>query len=99
MKYEFTCRSSFFDAIELIGEEGLRQSVIVNHDDLSIIPANEDVSEMVYNLLDTAGLIEVRDDYEHDQFRTDAEADADVLASAGMGTDEDYEHNSCDEGY
>jgi hypothetical protein len=27
---------------------------------------------------------------EHDQFRTDAEADADALASAGMGTDEDY---------
>jgi len=27
---------------------------------------------------------------EHDQFMTDAEADADVLRSAGMGTDEDY---------
>jgi hypothetical protein len=30
------------------------------------------------------------DDGEHDQFRNDAEADADALASAGMGTDEDY---------
>jgi hypothetical protein len=27
---------------------------------------------------------------EHDPFRTDAEADADALASAGHGTDEDY---------
>ena len=27
---------------------------------------------------------------EPDQFRTDAEADADALASAGFGTDEDY---------
>jgi hypothetical protein len=27
---------------------------------------------------------------EHDPFLTDAEADADVLASAGWGTDEDY---------
>jgi predicted nucleic acid-binding Zn-ribbon protein len=27
---------------------------------------------------------------EHDQFNSDAEADADVLASAGWGTDEDY---------
>ena len=27
---------------------------------------------------------------EYDPFMTDAEADADVLASAGMGTDEDY---------
>lgn len=29
-------------------------------------------------------------DYEHDQFRDDVEADADALASAGWGTDEDY---------
>ena len=29
-------------------------------------------------------------DYEPDPFLTDAEADADVLASAGYGTDEDY---------
>lgn len=33
-----------------------------------------------------------------DNFRDDVEADADVLRSAGMGTDEDYEHNLCDEG-
>lgn len=32
----------------------------------------------------------LRDEDEHDQFRTDAEADADALASAGYGTDEDY---------
>lgn len=30
------------------------------------------------------------EDYREDQFMSDAEADADVLASAGMGTDEDY---------
>jgi hypothetical protein len=30
------------------------------------------------------------EDDEHDQFRSDAEADGDALASAGMGTDEDY---------
>jgi hypothetical protein len=29
-------------------------------------------------------------DDEHDQFNSDAEADADVLRSAGWGTDEDY---------
>ena len=29
-----------------------------------------------------------------DQFRNDVEADADALSSAGMGTDEDYEHDS-----
>lgn len=43
-----------------------------------------------------------------DGFQTDAEADADVLASAGMGTDEDYgfsgdgedrEYESYDEDY
>jgi hypothetical protein len=31
-----------------------------------------------------------RTDGEPDQFRTDGEADADALASAGFGTDEDY---------
>ena len=40
-------------------------------------------------------------DDEHDQFRHDGEADADALASAGFGTDEDYgsasEHVSDDE--
>jgi len=30
------------------------------------------------------------DHVEEDQFRSDAEADADALASAGRGTDEDY---------
>lgn len=33
-----------------------------------------------------------------DNFRDDAEADADALASAGMGTDEDYEHPGMDDG-
>jgi len=34
-------------------------------------------------------LLEQQDD-EYDPFLTDAEADADALASAGWGTDEDY---------
>jgi hypothetical protein len=36
---------------------------------------------------------------EHDPFLTDAEADADALASAGWGTDEDYGcfDGGCDE--
>lgn len=34
--------------------------------------------------------IRVEDESEYDQFNSDAEADADVLANAGMGTDEDY---------
>lgn len=38
------------------------------------------------------------DEDEHDQFRSDVEADADVLASAGMGTDEDYWVDSYAEG-
>lgn len=32
------------------------------------------------------------EDGEHDPFNSDAEADADVLRSAGWGTDEDYGH-------
>jgi len=34
-----------------------------------------------------------------DQFRSDAEADADVLAGAGYGTDEDYGYYGGDEGW
>jgi hypothetical protein len=30
------------------------------------------------------------DSYREDQFNSDAEADGDALASAGLGTDEDY---------
>lgn len=37
------------------------------------------------------------DAQEPDQFRTDAEADGDALASAGFGTDEDYGHYGSDE--
>lgn len=39
---------------------------------------------------DAVRIIEVEDAEEDDQFRSDAEADADVLRSAGWGTDEDY---------
>jgi hypothetical protein len=38
----------------------------------------------------TAAETNVPDDEPFDGFRTDAEADADALASAGWGTDEDY---------
>lgn len=34
--------------------------------------------------------IEINQDDEPDQFLSDGEADADALASAGWGTDEDY---------
>lgn len=37
------------------------------------------------------------DDEPSDGFLTDAEADGDALASAGRGTDEDYEHNLIDD--
>lgn len=38
-------------------------------------------------------------DEREDQFRSDAEADADVLAGAGYGTDEDYGYYGGDEGW
>jgi len=37
------------------------------------------------------------DDEREDQFRDDVEADADTLASAGWGTDEDYGHFGYDD--
>lgn len=38
-------------------------------------------------------------DNERDPFLSDGEADADALASAGWGTDEDYNHYDCGEDY
>lgn len=50
-----------------------------------------ELEERLYNeSVDALLEDEFDDDYESDPFLTDAEADADVLASAGWGTDEDY---------
>jgi hypothetical protein len=50
--------------------------------------------EDIIDNLQAACYADLRDeaelDSEPDQFRTDGEADADALASAGFGTDEDY---------
>ena len=55
----------------------------------NLLPHDDDILRDAENddLRDDA---EMRDDDEHDQFLSDAEADGDALASAGMGTDEDY---------
>jgi hypothetical protein len=37
---------------------------------------------------------DIAEDEDHDQFRSDVEADADALSSAGYGPDEDYEHDT-----
>ena len=42
---------------------------------------------------------EAEQEAEWDMFRDDVEADADALASAGFGTDEDYGYFGEDEGY
>lgn len=46
----------------------------------------DELEERLYN----EGIGGFDDDFGPDPFLTDAEADADVLASAGWGTDEDY---------
>lgn len=52
------------------------------------LPFEDDAYEMA---LDNADLDHMEQmDNEQDQFMTDAEADADALASCGLGTDEDY---------
>ena len=49
-----------------------------------------DVLAVALGLVDEAPPEDPADHVEKDQFRSDAEADADALASAGQGTDEDY---------
>jgi hypothetical protein len=56
-------------------EQSLDDQVIVGSD------CHDEGTEDILNDDETA---------KEDQFNSDAEADADVLASAGMGTDEDY---------
>lgn len=71
-------------------------------DNASLTISSEDVSSIAAILNDngitnfTHNAVETDD--EHDNFRNDVEADADALASAGFGSDEDYEHCSYDEG-
>lgn len=48
------------------------------------------LNDLHYKLLDIIDGDQMLNDDEHDQFRDDVEADADALASAGWGTDEDY---------
>lgn len=56
------------------------------------ITATTDEYPLLESTIDTiqAALPTHPDEFEPDPFRTDAEADADALASAGFGTDEDY---------
>ena len=48
------------------------------------------LNDLYYELLDIIDGDQMLNDDEHDQFRDDVEADADALASAGWGADEDY---------
>lgn len=49
-----------------------------------------EAAESWREIQDAIGIDGVYDDEPWDGFNSDAEADADVLASAGHGTDEDY---------
>ena len=62
----------------------------------NLLPHDDDILRDAEND-DLRDEMEMRDDDEHDQFRSDAEADGDALASAGFGTDEDYGCYGCDE--
>ena len=52
--------------------------------EFDLVWKHDDVAETVWSIDD----VEIT--WNEDQFNSDAEADADALASAGWGTDEDY---------
>ncbi len=58
-----------------------------NNDDAVLGDDSQDPAD---HFLLRDGEVEEETNDEHDQFLTDAEADGDALASAGLGTDEDY---------
>jgi len=74
-----------------------QREVQLTHEQEELIcdPHGDDMSE--YDD-DQYGTSRASDEPE-DQFRSDAEADADVLAGAGYGTDEDYGYYGGDEGW
>jgi len=90
------------DMYYVIDEDGLNRMFDVSHDGLKdaievangigtdVLRAKADPyedDEVAWSFEDEATLAsEPREDH----FRSDAEADADALASAGFGTDEDY---------
>jgi hypothetical protein len=80
-----------FDAAVASLEMNATPEYVLERDALTI--RTDDVDGIVDLLIDD-GIDGFSANYgtedEHDQFLTDAEADADALASAGFGTDEDY---------
>jgi len=87
----FTDTASFDSAISSL-EMTSTPAYVVERDNLTIL--TEDVDAIVDILIDDGidgfSAHYGAEDEPFDGFRTDAEADADALASAGWGTDEDY---------
>jgi hypothetical protein len=55
-----------------------------------IVVVDQDDDAFHVTINEIVEIVETNDASEHDCFRNDVEADADTLASAGLGTDEDY---------
>lgn len=105
----FTDKALFLLAVTAL-ELDATPAYEVDFDNMAIIVADDDDALLIVDVLHDNGIFsfvtsngEFSDERmypsEPDHFRTDAEADADALASAGFGTDEDYEHNSVDDQY
>jgi hypothetical protein len=83
----------------VVDEEGVVQEFVQNVGDQDHAALNDAIEladrageDVVEHLADGSRVVvwELGDEEPWDGFRSDAEADADVLASAGHGTDEDY---------
>lgn len=109
LTYYFTDLLEHLHAEDVINEALLGDICVSNRVAHTITCSNELAYETIGRLLaadasdeiDTADTAEEPQDefieevvVREDQFRNDVEADADALRSAGMGTDEDYEHDS-----
>ena len=96
LRYTFNNDQDFLAACEAVTDAFLDDVCSFEHASWSIVCNGDLAYEAIGTVLDEVEFI--GSDDEHDQFRSDVEADADVLRSAGFGTDEDYEHSSFDEG-
>jgi len=90
MMIQLDCRSSFYDALEALGEKGLRGRISFDEVKLHIYPQDEDAAEAIHSLLTDLDLLPTSGDHPND----DDGDHASDRASAGFGTDEDYERGS-----
>ncbi len=101
MKIDFDNLTALDYVLDIVADAGLTSFVTVNYniDSLSIVADNEEVYETLVSLINDDDELDAGGIVYNEADPGDMDGDhASALASAGYGTDEDYEHCSYDDG-